>query len=368
MSGHDRPYAAERLYELLPAVHRIRDAERGFVLRDLVELLAREAEVVEGDLRGLYADWFIETCAEWVVPYVGDLLGVRPLPSQPGARFSRRAEVANTLHYRRGKGTARVLEELARDVTGWPAAAAVEMFEKLATTQYLNHLRPHNRSWLDLGDAEALERLNGPFEEAAHTVEVRRIAPRRGRYNLPDVSIHLWRKPAYLLLLATPRPHGASGRRFTFSPLGCDQPLFTRPEAPETREARTRPENVPQELRRRPLHAALEGDEALFYGADLSFALFDRREDGEWVAVERDRVVAANLADWDRPLPAGRVAVDPVRGRIVFEEDALPDDGFPDDGPRVLYHYGFGDDVGGGPYERDGGGGDSGADDESFSE
>ncbi len=34
-----------------------------------------------------------------------------------------------------------MIETLARDVTGWPARV-VEYFELLATTQYLNHLRP----------------------------------------------------------------------------------------------------------------------------------------------------------------------------------------------------------------------------------
>ena len=37
------------------------------------------------------------------------------------------AEVAHTIGYRRRKGTAAVLEQLARDVTGWPAARVVEM-------------------------------------------------------------------------------------------------------------------------------------------------------------------------------------------------------------------------------------------------
>ena len=55
---------------------------------------------------------------------------------------SPRAEVANTIRYRRRKGTVSVLEQLAADVTGWPARA-VEFFELLATTQYMNHVRPH---------------------------------------------------------------------------------------------------------------------------------------------------------------------------------------------------------------------------------
>jgi hypothetical protein len=44
---------------------------------------------IRGDVDGLYDDWFVETCAEWVLPYIGDLLGVqglRPVPGAPGLR------------------------------------------------------------------------------------------------------------------------------------------------------------------------------------------------------------------------------------------------------------------------------------------
>ena len=79
-------------------------------------------------------------------------------------KFSQRAQVANTLAYRRRKGTAAVLEQLARDVTAWDASV-VEYFQLLATTQYMNHLRPGNVSWADLRQWEPLERLNTPFDE-----------------------------------------------------------------------------------------------------------------------------------------------------------------------------------------------------------
>ncbi len=46
-----------------------------------------------------------------------------------------------------------MLEQLARDVTGWPARV-VEFFERLATTQYLNHLRPQALARADLRDRE----------------------------------------------------------------------------------------------------------------------------------------------------------------------------------------------------------------------
>lgn len=42
-----------------------------------------------------------------------------------------------------------MLEQLARDVTVWDARV-VEFFELLITTQYMNHLRLHNKASPDL--------------------------------------------------------------------------------------------------------------------------------------------------------------------------------------------------------------------------
>src|SRR5215470_5779752 len=138
-------FDVDRLYELLPAFYRLRDIEQGEPLKAMLAVIAEQIAVLEEDLNQLYDDQFIETCAEWVVPYIGDLVGTRGLFVFPNATFSQRAQVANTIAYRRRKGTAAVLEQLARDVTAWPASA-VEYFQLLATTQYMNHLRPYNIS------------------------------------------------------------------------------------------------------------------------------------------------------------------------------------------------------------------------------
>ena len=104
-------FTQDYLYGLLPAIYRIRDAENGGVLYGLMGILAGQAQTLEADIGQLYNNWFIETCEEWVVPYIGDLLGVRGLHQVIGAGFSQRARVANTLLYRQGKGTARVLHK-----------------------------------------------------------------------------------------------------------------------------------------------------------------------------------------------------------------------------------------------------------------
>ena len=181
---------SDRLYNLLPAHLRVRDAETGETLRSLLAILDGQLDRVQTNIEDLYDDWFIETCSEWVVPYIGDLLSVGPQYVDPRTT-SLRPFVANTLGFRRRKGTVAMIEDLALSVTSW-RAVAVEFFQLLACTQNLNHLRPPPRT-PDLRDTSALELLGGPFETAGRFAEVRRVEPRRGRYNIPHVGVYLWR-------------------------------------------------------------------------------------------------------------------------------------------------------------------------------
>src|SRR3954470_5415145 len=163
----------DRLYELLPSVYRQRDAEQGYPLRALLRVTTKQVNVVEDDVAQLYENWFIETCQDWVVPYLGDLIGYRPVhaagePGDAGTPAGQarnkilipRREVANTLRYRRRKGTLALLELLARDIAGWPARA-VEFYQLLSGSQHLNHRRPARARVIDLRDGDALERLEG---------------------------------------------------------------------------------------------------------------------------------------------------------------------------------------------------------------
>src|SRR5215207_8883605 len=169
----------DRLSELLPTVYRQRDAEQGQPLQALLRVIAKEVDVVEEDISQLYENWFIETCQDWLVPYIGDLIGYRPVheAGEPGDVSTPqgqqrnkilipRREVANTIGYRRRKGT---LELLANDVAGWPARA-VEFYKLLGLTQAINHLRPTECRNVDLRQGAILDLLYGPFNELAHTV------------------------------------------------------------------------------------------------------------------------------------------------------------------------------------------------------
>jgi hypothetical protein len=188
----------ERLYNLLPAVYKARDSLEGEPLRALLGLVEGEMRLLEEDIEGLYDDWFIETCDDWVIPYIGDLLGVHAVHSLSARGANMRSYVANTIAYRRRKGTAAVLEQVSRDVTGW-SSHAVEFFQLLAVTQHLNHLRLDKGRTACVRDADEIELAGGPFEKTAHTLDVRRIATRGGKYNIPNVGIFLWRLQSYPL-------------------------------------------------------------------------------------------------------------------------------------------------------------------------
>ncbi len=339
----------DALYELLPAVYRVRDGERGEPLRQLLEVLGDEAAVVAENLAQLYDDLFVETAAPWVLPYIAELIGLRGLPGTESFGMTPRAEVANTIGYRRRKGTAAVLEQLARDVNGWPARA-VEYFELLAGTQYMNHVRPANLSVPSIRDAGRLEWVGSPFErldgqaDLPHLVEVRRIASRRGRYNIPNVGIHLWRLEPYPLTRSPAVPaEPGDARRFFVHPLGINTRLFTLPLTEDEISHLAEPINVPLPISRRMLDA----DVASYVGPGLSLQI-------EGVAVAQ--VLVCHLGDvvdgggavvgWAHtPPPAGRVAIDPLLGRVAFPEDQP-------EPPLVSYHYGFSADIGGGEYER----------------
>src|SRR5260370_6923750 len=67
----------DRLYKLLPTVYRRRDAEQQWQLQALLHVIAEQVNIVEEAIAQLYENWFIETCQDWVVPYIGYLVGYK---------------------------------------------------------------------------------------------------------------------------------------------------------------------------------------------------------------------------------------------------------------------------------------------------
>jgi hypothetical protein len=359
-SGH-RPYGGaimsdikQRLYDLLPAIYRIKDAENGQPLNALLEVIEREFRLIESDIDSLYDNWFIETCDEWAVPYLGDLLGVKGLAPLDAEDYSQRAYVANALSHRRRKGTSLVLEQVARDITGWPARA-VEFYRTIAVAQNQNHVRLSSPSFLDLRSCSNLEHLDGPFDTAAHAVDVRRISTDGGKYNIKNVGLFLWQMQSCPVTKSTACRFKEG--RYWFNPLGYDMPLFNRPRAALQADHSIDEINVPGMLSRRDLYEDLElFKRSISEGKDgVSKYLADQPSlqiflDEQCISPEE--IVICDLEDWDDPIltpdgPSGaRVAIDPEMGRLALLDKNLPCL------VQVSYSYGSSGDIGGGPYNR----------------
>ena len=364
----------EKLYKLLPAIYQLRDQCQGEPLRALLAIAAKELQILEEDIDSLYENWFIETCDEWVVPYIGDLLDVQELYAQSNVygQQQRRAYVANTIAYRRRKGTTPILEQLTRDVTGWQARA-VEFFQRLATTQNLNHLRlsrqrgevqQFNNTTVNLRQSGTPEFLGTPFEQqVAYSVDIRSITNQQGLYNLPNIGLYIWRLQSYPLERVTAK---AKEGYYTFNPLGYDQfPLFNQPQT-ETDIVNLAEEiNVPAPLRRLPLEKELQQrrEQLLagnipngisYFDADPVIQIFINNQSEP---IPPEEILITDLADTEENqvnsddnnneiFPRKTVKVDPELGKLAFVDGIEPYQ------VEVSYFYGFSGDIGGGSYER----------------
>lgn len=343
----------DTLYNLLPAVYRIRDVDRGYPLRAFLRLIAGQVNIVKEDIDRLWDNFFIETCDDWIVPYIGDLVANNPLHD---VERPNRADVSKTIYYRRRKGTLAMLEELARDITGW-SCHAVEFFQLLGWTQNMNHIRHHSKGCPDLRDLDTMELVDTPFDSVSHTVDVRAINQIEGWYNIKNIGFLLWRLRSYPLENVPARPvSGPGDYRYHFSTLGNRAPLFHHPLREGDEAGLAQEIHIPGPIRPAAFHFDLKEyqdryeniapserprDSNYYYGANRSLNII---KDGTPVAPMD--LVCKDLRSWNRP-PPGKVAVDVCLGRLAF---ALGEE--PGDGVVVSYHYGFSADVGGGPYER----------------
>ena len=405
----------ERLYSLLPSLYRQRDQLRGEPLRALLSVLDREFQALEADTLATYANWFIQTCDSWAIPYIADLVGVRDMSQDKHIFPTQRRQVGNTIAYRRRKGTLAVLEHAVADGTGW-AAAALEFGRDLSITQDLKQVRAGMGRTVDLRDVQALADPEGAFASLTHAAEARRIDPvpagsrpgllgdrrsrRRGKYNLPNVGLFFWRLFSFAMsgnaAHLVDKAEQAARPRYTFHPLGQDMQLFTRPEPTFSLTERVGPANVPAPITRAALSADLQtyrqryrrlvagsgsgssggsGDpvgeaSTLAFGPGRSIhvryeqaSVAGSGPTGETLLVigeapvHPSEIVVADLEGWDAADAAAAFEEWDKRGKKI----ALDPEtgrlvwlaaGIRPGTLRVDYCYGFSGEIGGGPYRR----------------
>ncbi len=189
---------------------------------------------------------------------------------------------------------------------------------------------------MDVGNGDALDRLDGPFDELAHTVDVRSIASHRthGRYNIPSVGLFVWRLNVYSVTKTRARLQEEIGSEFfTFSILGNDTQLYTKAQPKAAAQRTTTELNFPTPIRRRSFETDIkraqshEKPASDYYGEAKSLFLWTGRPQqpssqrgrraskaGQqrssqppqiiWEPVPIEHIVAADLSDW-RYRPSG---------------------------------------------------------------
>jgi hypothetical protein len=343
-------YYAERLWQLLPAVYRTADTVGSGAgpLRELLNRIGAQVAVVRRSMDRLWADQSIETGDDWVIPYLGDLLGTALVTNlDPRAQ---RLDVAKTIHYRRRKGTLAVTEELALDVTGW-TAHAVEGFRRLGRTRHgldpavgpaaYPQASPADVAQLmqaegltgrltsglaggfaDLRSAHGAALANTAFDESFHAAGLR-----AGPSALATLLVFVWRLISFPVVAGTPVAVAGCPGQYVFDPAGRQVPLFLpTPPVPDDFGTSWTPAlewQVPG-----PLTSLLE-------------AAIDATRPG---GPPYPSAVPARYS----LSPGWQVtSIWPELGRFAAAADSPP-------GPlTVSYQYGFPSLIGAGPYDRD---------------
>ncbi|MBC7819605.1 MAG: hypothetical protein IAG10_22210 [Planctomycetaceae bacterium] len=337
---------------------------------------------LQDDIEQLYDNWFIETSDDWVVPYIGDLVGFRRTSAagEPadavtdrGRLLNRflypRREIANLVRRRRRKGTLSVLEDMAKDVSGWPARA-VEFSRLVNFFQNVKHPQPTMGRTFSIREKETHPRVNTPFDRVAHTVDVRQIQnlPGIGWYHPRHLGLFVWRRKAFSATKVCPcrvcktiacPPSGKQSRNvqyYTFNRIGTESPLAVKPVAEQDELHIADEANLPGLLYRHLLAGENSRARDAYYGmgdeVPKSLAIYARWPgDTSVQLIPGPQVHVCDLTDarliaFAQNLPSRDVAVDPERGILLFGCKSPPIE------VQASYHYAAAMELGGGEYER----------------
>lgn len=237
-------YYTEKIWALIPEVYKTEDGNQPQrdVLRSIVEVIATQAAVTRRSIDRLWEDQHVETSDDWAVPYIGDLVGTRPLAeTDPRAR---RVDVARTIFFRRRRGTPILLETMVRELSSWDVVL-VEAFRRLARTFHRldrvpvrvgRFTKTPQGGTADLRNPRASELQPGPFDEFFHTADVRKLRGLLGWFNIRKLNFHLYRLEVFEIEGADPYQLQDLGvtTAFTFDPSGRDIPLFSRGSVVQT--------------------------------------------------------------------------------------------------------------------------------------
>jgi hypothetical protein len=390
-----------KLYKRLPEIYRIKDLEQNpqGQLKDYLQLVEDIFGKIQSDIESLYYNLFIDTCENWIVPYIGDLLGTSHLSGDP---WTIRADVADTIILRQHKGAILAIERLTYDLTQW-GVHCVELRENLLWHQHLNHQRPDigdelyatgrtmtsgpiRGGTVNLREPAVLSLLKTPFDEFAYFPDFKSDSFGAIRYNLPNLAIFLWTLHAYQIGVSQPLltdftntsttfPDDAKFRvRVTVNPTGEPISLFnthrfnfdsrqallpinfvtevdkTPNPIPKARLCKNSPAGRPYE------YVVLDTYDPTLEISRVGLQLHFPASDFSGEDFSTWSIRGENLCAWEEgivpPLKNNEVAIDPKIGRIVIGIDDINKQLSLVNSLLVTYTYGAVGPVGAHPVSR----------------
>jgi hypothetical protein len=355
-------YYGDKLWNLLPAIYRTLDTDDFNAtgpLRELVNRIGVQAAILRRSIDRMWEDQSIETCDDWIIPYIGDLLGTRLVPALDPQ--GQRLDVAKTIYFRQRKGTLAILEEIASRITRWDAKV-VEFFRRLGRTRHgldpaiglafaaddavanlqlaeglvAKRSRTMIGGFADLRIAAAASQAHTAFDEFFHTADMRQGFGSTGWYNIPHLGVFLWRLGSFPVGPVTPVSVAGCPACYSFDPTGRDIPLFAASRASNqfgdnwvTPAEGQLPGPIPQSLLDADLRAGAKGLQ--LYPRVLSVAQLFESPPGQ------------------QTVPAAELSLRPERGRFAYH-GSPPQSAGAD--LVCFYHYGFPSEIGAGPYDR----------------
>jgi hypothetical protein len=361
-------YYADKLWNLLPAVYRALDTDQfnaNGPLREMVNRIGGTSGALRRSIDRLWDNQSIETCDDWVIPYIAALLDTRLVLGLDPSR--QRLDVANTISYRLRKGTLGVLEQIASDITGWDAKA-VEFFRRLGRTRHgldppvgpiakpasdtgqlqqaegIVGLLTHTRigGFADLRNVYGAGKSRSAFDEFFHTADTRMGQGVFGWHAIPHLGVFVWRLLSLPVGPVTPVPVRFRPGWYCFDPTGRDVPLF----------AAQRGSGAFGDVWVSPTEGQLP--------APISQPLLDADIKLGAQGLGLYPVIPSPATSMPPPvmavlagpppletLPAADLKLRPARGRFAYPASPQPS-------VTAIYSYGFPSLIGAGPYDRRG--------------
>ena len=173
------------LFDLLPEIYKEQDKDH--VLKEFLEIIGEQAAAVRQNIDDMWNNFFIDTCEDWVIPYIGDLVGTKII-SNPAS--DNRIDVKKTLNWRKTKGTLTGIQSLTKS-TARVGTDIVEFYKLCSRVPHLNYFNENFSSncTVLVREQKPLHNIGAVNDTIPHTIDVRKPSYQKGWYNIKNIGL-----------------------------------------------------------------------------------------------------------------------------------------------------------------------------------